>query len=374
MKNKGILVALRHERVYDEHLADGLLFATRAGAQAAATVTPDPGPFDEGAGEAAGDPAADEATATPPSPAGHPVGAAGDARMAAASTPGEAAGDSPDSAPVHDRAASDGHGNGAGETPGEAQPDAPASAHVSCRYAASNVRESSGAGDAPLPGLAPDPLDLGGPAVPYKIRRTPLGRRAHGPPPAVCTYAGIVPEPLDAGRFSAWRRRFLEALDTGGVADVPCGTCSACCRSAYFVHIEPDEVETLRRVPVELLAPAPGRPLGHVVLGYDEQGRCPMLDDDRCSIYDHRPRTCRTFDCRVFPAAGLSPAADGKPALAEQAGRWRFAYPTPADWAEHEAVRAAAARLSGARAERTAGEVALAAVSGAASPPGGPGR
>jgi Fe-S-cluster containining protein len=30
-----------------------------------------------------------------------------------------------------------------------------------------------------------------------------------------------------------------------------------------------------------------------------------MLIDNRCSIYPHRPRTCGTYDCRVFPAAGL---------------------------------------------------------------------
>ena len=49
-------------------------------------------------------------------------------------------------------------------------------------------------------------------------------------------------------------------------------------------------------------------------MGFDERGRCPMLTDAGCSIYAHRPRTCRTFDCRVFTAAGLSPES---PAIAE---------------------------------------------------------
>ena len=31
-----------------------------------------------------------------------------------------------------------------------------------------------------------------------------------------------------------------------------------------------------------------------------------MLIDDKCSIYEHRPRTCRVYDCRVFPAAGVT--------------------------------------------------------------------
>ena len=28
-----------------------------------------------------------------------------------------------------------------------------------------------------------------------------------------------------------------------------------------------------------------------------------MLVDDACSIYEHRPRACRTYDCRIFRRA-----------------------------------------------------------------------
>ncbi|HEX2119838.1 MAG TPA: YkgJ family cysteine cluster protein [Acidimicrobiales bacterium] len=150
------------------------------------------------------------------------------------------------------------------------------------------------------------------------------------------------PAELPAGRFSSW---LVRIQDPGG-ADVPCGTCTACCTSAQFVHIGPDENETLARIPPELLFPAPGRPRGHVVLGYDERGHCPMLRDGGCSIYVHRPRTCRTYDCRVFPASGVD--LDDEPAkagVAERAGRWRFDHPTARDTDEHAAVRAAAAFL-----------------------------
>ncbi len=128
-------------------------------------------------------------------------------------------------------------------------------------------------------------------------------------------------------------------------ADVPCGECTACCRSSYFIHIAPDETAALRRIPAALRFPAPGRPKGHVLLGFDEDGRCPMLVDDRCSIYEDRPRTCRSFDCRVFAAAGLDPAEDGKPRIADRVRRWRFDVPTDADAGELAAVRAAAAFL-----------------------------
>ena len=120
---------------------------------------------------------------------------------------------------------------------------------------------------------------------------------------------------------------------------MPCDGCTACCRSSQFVHIEPDELDTLAHVPDELLFPAPGRPRGHVVLGYDERGHCPMLVEDGCSIYAHRPRACRTYDCRVFPASGVTP---DKPLVAERAARWVFSHHDDEARAEHEAVRAAA--------------------------------
>jgi hypothetical protein len=44
-----------------------------------------------------------------------------------------------------------------------------------------------------------------------------------------------------------------------------------------------------------------------------------MLGCDGCTIYDHRPRTCRTYDCRVFAAAGVTP---DQPAVALAAARW----------------------------------------------------
>lgn len=125
-------------------------------------------------------------------------------------------------------------------------------------------------------------------------------------------------------------------------ADVPCGGCTACCTSSQFVHIGPDEVDTLRHIPAVLLFPAPRMPKGHVLLGYDERGHCPMLVDGACSIYEHRPRTCRTYDCRVFPAAGVDAGEDGKEAIGRRVRRWRFDYPTEGDRGAHDAVRAAA--------------------------------
>jgi len=154
-------------------------------------------------------------------------------------------------------------------------------------------------------------------------------------------------EQLAAGDFSAWLSEMEGAIRGEHGSDVPCGSCTACCTSAQFVHIAPDETDSLAHIPKALLFPAPRLPRGHVLMGYDERGHCPMLVDGACSIYAHRPRTCRTYDCRVFPATGLSVEGDpSKVAIAEQSRRWRFDHPTADDTVLHDAVRAAATYLA----------------------------
>ena len=144
---------------------------------------------------------------------------------------------------------------------------------------------------------------------------------------------------LPAGGFASWLRHTRAAQLEDSGADVPCGECDACCRSSYFIHIGSEETQTLSRIPEELLFPAAGLPNGNVVLGYDDDGRCPMLKQDGCSIYEHRPSTCRTYDCRVFAAAGIEADRD---AITRQARRWRFDHSTDDDRDRHAAVRAAA--------------------------------
>jgi Fe-S-cluster containining protein len=148
---------------------------------------------------------------------------------------------------------------------------------------------------------------------------------------------------IAAGKFSEWMGDIGAAIRDQRDVDVPCDGCTACCRSSQFVHIAPDESETLARIPAELLFPAPGWPRGHVVLGYDERGHCPMLVDDRCSIYEHRPTTCRTYDCRIFAAAGID-ADDDKIEITRRTKQWTFEV-APSDEATQAAVRAAASYL-----------------------------
>ena len=151
---------------------------------------------------------------------------------------------------------------------------------------------------------------------------------------------------LDAGEAWAWLRATRAALHGEADADVPCGECTACCESGQFVHIAPDEDAALARIPAALLVPAPGLPPGHVVLGYDERGRCPMLGERGCTIYEDRPRTCRTYDCRVFAATEVPVSDPKRAAIATRVARWRFSTRAPDDAAALDAVRRAAASLA----------------------------
>ncbi len=127
--------------------------------------------------------------------------------------------------------------------------------------------------------------------------------------------------------------------------DVACGDCVGCCTSSYLVKVRPHEHETLRLIPREHLEPAPGATRGELVLGYDGQGHCPMYRAPGCSIYAHRPETCRTFDCRIFSAAGMPAGGDDKSVINERVSRWRFDHPTETDREEQRAVAAAASYL-----------------------------
>ena len=152
--------------------------------------------------------------------------------------------------------------------------------------------------------------------------------------------------PLPAPRFSAWLAETRRALAEEADADVPCGDCTACCTSSYFIHVRPDDKAALARIPKKLLFAAPGLPKGHKVMGFDQRGHCPMLVDGRCSIYDDRPRTCRTYDCRVFAATGLLAGEADKARINAQAARWRFEGGDEEDTRGLEAARRAAAGLS----------------------------
>jgi Fe-S-cluster containining protein len=147
---------------------------------------------------------------------------------------------------------------------------------------------------------------------------------------------------IPAGDFSVWLEDIRQVLLQDRGIEVPCGGCQACCKSSYFIHIRPEEKETLCRIDKKLLFPVPGLPRGNRLLGYFENGQCPLLVDERCSIYEHRSKTCRAYDCRIFAAAGIDAGEDHKTLVNERIRRWRFSYPGQQDLDQHVAVQKAA--------------------------------
>lgn len=152
---------------------------------------------------------------------------------------------------------------------------------------------------------------------------------------------------LHAGPFSIWLRRFRKMLVQENGIDVPCGECRACCTSFKFIHIAPIETQTLSNIPKTLLFAAPMHPKGTMLMGYDEDGRCPMLKKGNCSIYEYRPVVCRNYDCRIFCAAGFSAKGETGTLIEKHVRRWHFNYPSGNDRILHTAVKAAAKFIAG---------------------------
>jgi Fe-S-cluster containining protein len=145
-----------------------------------------------------------------------------------------------------------------------------------------------------------------------------------------------------AGAFAAWLAQARESLLSDVGSDVPCGDCVGCCTSSYFIPIRTKDTAALANIPVHLLVTAPGQPAGHKMLGYLSDGACPMLSAGKCSIYEHRPQTCRDYDCRIFAAAGIDAGGEDKSVINHRVRAWRFTYPSEADRRMHDAVKAAA--------------------------------
>ena len=89
------------------------------------------------------------------------------------------------------------------------------------------------------------------------------------------------------------------------VGSSPCHACTAlCCKQnghdyAVLLHGD-DERRRFAAFSIGVVIAADRAPVEERVLPYDN-GRCTFLgDDDRCTIYDDRPRNCRRFECVRF--------------------------------------------------------------------------
>ena len=90
----------------------------------------------------------------------------------------------------------------------------------------------------------------------------------------------------------------------------PCGQCRAnCCKQnghEYAVLLRPDEYARFGPFSAVVAIESDGRRVCELVLPY-VGGRCQFLGaDDRCTIYDDRPQSCREFECvRYYNSGGV---------------------------------------------------------------------
>jgi Fe-S-cluster containining protein len=95
------------------------------------------------------------------------------------------------------------------------------------------------------------------------------------------------------------------------LGSTPCDLCTAaCCKQnghTYAARLQDDEIRKFAPFAIDVPITSDDNQLSYErVLPYIN-GRCPFLgDDDRCTIYDDRPRACRQFQCiESFNADGI---------------------------------------------------------------------
>jgi Fe-S-cluster containining protein len=102
------------------------------------------------------------------------------------------------------------------------------------------------------------------------------------------------------------------------VGPSPCDQCvAACCKQwgpDYAVLLRGDEVRKFAPFSVDVPVGSGGRVIVEKVLPYVD-GRCQFLGpDDRCTIYEDRPQSCREFECTPrFKPPAHDPFLQGNP-------------------------------------------------------------
>lgn len=163
----------------------------------------------------------------------------------------------------------------------------------------------------------------------------------------------VRPDATPTGSVTTWLRKFEQRSKSGASADVPCGTCNACCTCGYEVEVFADDDSSLETVP--------SSKDGARILARNADGSCSHLIDGKCSVYDRRPRACREFDCRIFVLTGLVPRLLGE---TRAMGRWN---PLSATKTADDKVASIALRLATFEAYRELGAVEVACAAGVAS-------
>lgn len=102
------------------------------------------------------------------------------------------------------------------------------------------------------------------------------------------------------------------------LTDALCTTCGLCCDGSLFADVElagESEADRLEALGLEMDD-------GDASSGFLAQP-CAALRGNMCSIYAHRPKCCRTFECRLLQDVrrGAITVAQARESIAEVSGR-----------------------------------------------------
>lgn len=149
-------------------------------------------------------------------------------------------------------------------------------------------------------------------------------------------------ESVDAGPFGTWLAQARRVLRGEAEADVPCGTCTGCCTSAYYIRIRPRDRTAVAGISPAYFVRAEGMPPDEALMAWRHDGTCPALESGRCTIYEQRPTTCRDYDCRVFVPAGIDAGDERKSVINARVRAWRFTFEGDAERHAFDAIGRAA--------------------------------
>ena len=110
-------------------------------------------------------------------------------------------------------------------------------------------------------------------------------------------------------RVQVWNIKVTTVEQPGEDSDVPCDGCEApCCKGIKIPLLTKDEFFS-NKYPIRVIdIPELKRdvPNAENVIGLGVfQFGCPFLKNNRCLIYQERPKACRVYDCREDDEPGI---------------------------------------------------------------------
>jgi Fe-S-cluster containining protein len=178
---------------------------------------------------------------------------------------------------------------------------------------------------------------------------------------AIGKLVGTATDPINGKiyqtRYGGRLGTFLGKVTFNQEAKVPCQGCNHCCYHGR-VDIYPDKENAEDLAHLDVVP----HPEGGFALRKREDGSCVHLGlGGECTVYHHRPKACRFYDCRMFSAIGLVDTYDN----GRNSPAWVFDIPTTEERIANMALRLAVGKHIDSNPEWTSNTALVAAYAGA---------